>query len=187
MRHYIPKMHEDYFDTYVPADPYGFSKYMIAKMAQNVSNIYNLRLFGVFGPYEEWNRRFISNMIYRALTGQPLKMGKHAYFDYLYTNDLLSILKWFIHNIPRYSEYNVCSGQPIDLYCLGKLVCNLLGRDENEIQCETGWKPEYSGDNTRLLDEMGEKFVLTPMETAIQELIAYYIQHSQKLWQLQHG
>ena len=185
MRHYIPRMREDYFETYVPVDPYGFSKYLIAKMAQKVDNIYNLRLFGVFGPYEEWNRRFISNMIYRAMTGQPMKMGKHINFDYLYIKDLFEILEWFIHNTPQYSTYNVCSGQSVDLYCLGRLICKLLGRNEDEIQCETGWKPEYTGDNTRLLAEMEAEFMLTPMETAIRAMIAYYTQHGQEFWKLQ--
>src|SRR5262249_50664616 len=30
-RHYAPKMSEDYFDRFVPADDYGFSKYVISK------------------------------------------------------------------------------------------------------------------------------------------------------------
>nr|WP_297274197.1 NAD(P)-dependent oxidoreductase [uncultured Agathobaculum sp.] len=182
MRHYIPKMREEYFDTYVPADPYGFSKYLMTKIAQKTKNIYNLRLFGIFGPYEEWNRRFISNMIYKALTKQPMKMGKHIHFDYLYIKDLFPVLEWFIYNTPQYKEYNVCSGQPIDLYCLGQLICKVLDKNRAELQCETGWKLDYTGDNSRLCSEMGSTFQTTPMEQAIQEMIQYYKTYATQLW-----
>lgn len=99
MRHYIPSMRESYFGTHVPQDPYGFSKYLMSSLA--TGNIYDLRLFGVFGKYEEWQRRFISNMIYRNLTGQTMGMNQNMYFDYLYINDLSSILEWFLFHEPN--------------------------------------------------------------------------------------
>lgn len=182
MRHYKPIMSEEYFDTFVPADPYGFSKYVMAKIAQGSDNIYNLRLFGIFGPYEEWNRRFISNMIYKALTGQQLKMGKHIQFDYLYIKDLFPVLEWFIYNTPCYREYNVCSGQPIDLYCIGQMICKMLHIDVSELQCENGWKLDYTGDNSRLRREMNSAFQITPMRQAIQEMIEYYRTNALQLW-----
>lgn len=38
---------------------------------------------------------------------------------------------------------------------------------------QEGLKPEYTGDNTRLLAEAGG-LSLTPMRTAVRELAAYY-------------
>ena len=49
MEHYVPKMHETYFDTFVPKDEYGFSKYLSAKYIKQVKNITELRIFGIFG------------------------------------------------------------------------------------------------------------------------------------------
>ncbi len=42
---WIPKMNENYFDKHVPADQYGFSKYIMTKYTLVCDNIINLRLF----------------------------------------------------------------------------------------------------------------------------------------------
>lgn len=171
MHHYIPQMKEIYFGTYVPQDPYGFSKYIMSKQA--TGNIYDLRLFGVFGKYEEWQRRFISNMIYQNLNGQMMQMNQNTYFDYLYINDLISILEWFLSHEPRHHHYNVCSGQRFELLSLARMVMEETEIPTEIIVKQEGLRPEYTGNNSRLREELGEIF-LTPMRTAIQELIGYY-------------
>ena len=181
-RHYIPQMPESYFGAHIPADAYGFAKYIMARTAETSSNIFDLRLFGVFGKYEDWSRRFISNLIYFGLTGQELHMGPNMYFDYLYIQDLLPVLEWFLHHSPKYHSYNVCSGRRMELYRLGCMVCECLHLDPNLLHCAPGWKPEYTGDHTRLLEELGTELVLTPMKTAIQDLVRYYTWHKEELW-----
>lgn len=171
MRHYVSRMQESYFGTHVPRDPYGFSKYIMSNLASG--NIYDLRLFGVFGKYEEWQRRFISNMIYRNLTGQIMQMNQNMYFDYLYMNDLIPVLEWFLTHEPQYHHYNVCSGQRFELLSLAHMVMEETGIPGEIAIKHEGLKPEYTGDNSRLQDEMGE-ISLTPMRTAIRELIRYY-------------
>lgn len=171
MRHYLPGMREEYFGTHIPADAYGFSKYLMADMA--AGNIYDLRLFGVFGRYEEWKRRFISNMLYQNMTGQTMQMYQNRYFDYLYVKDLLGILEWFLFHEPKHHHYNVCSGQKISLLKLAELVRKETGQ-EAEIKVETeGLGAEYTGNNQRLRREMGE-ITLTPMRKSVRELADYY-------------
>src|SRR5215469_10136195 len=63
---------EDFFDTSVPTDSYGFSKYICAKYIERSEKVVNLRLFGVFGKYEDYTVRFISNACCRALKGLPI-------------------------------------------------------------------------------------------------------------------
>lgn len=171
MRHYIPRMTEAYFGRHVPQDPYGFSKYVMSKLA--TGNIYDLRLFGVFGKYEEWRRRFISNMIYQNLTGRVMEIKQNMYFDYLYIGDLLSILEWFLTHEPARHHYNVCSGQRYELLSLAHMVVEETGIPGEIVIRQEGLKPEYTGDNTRLLAEAGG-LSLTPMRTAVRELTAYY-------------
>lgn len=173
MQHYIPNMKEDYFDTYIPKDAYGFSKYIMSKVSNKSENIYDLRLFGVYGRYEEWERRFISNAICRALTGKPITIQKNVYFDYLWVDDLVRIMEWFINNTPFYKHYNVCRGDRIDLYSLACMVREILNIDCEIIISEPGWKPEYSGNNERMLNEMG-KFRFTEYEDAIRLLGSFY-------------
>lgn len=176
MQHYIPNMNEDYFDTHVPKDPYGFSKYVMSKSCREDGNIYDLRLFGVYGKYEEWERRFISNAICRALRGKDITIQKNVYFDYLWIDDLCDIMRWFIENEPKYHHYNVCRGSKIDLYSLACMVRNILGIDCDITVSEPGWKPEYTGDNTRLLEELGN-YRFTGFEESISKLCEFYKEH----------
>lgn len=171
MEHYIPQMKESYFGTHIPKDPYGFSKYIMAKLA--IGNVYDLRLFGVFGKYEEWQRRFISNIIYQNLKGKTVWMNQNMYFDYLYIEDLIPVLEWFLTNEPKHHHYNVCSGRRVELLSLARMVLEETGKPAEITVRQEGLKPEYTGDNSRLQAEMGS-LRITPMRTAVQELIQHY-------------
>lgn len=173
MQHYIPDMKEEYFGTHIPKDPYGFSKYIMSKTCEHVDNIYDLRLFGVYGRYEEWERRFISNAICRALKGRDITLQKNVYFDYLWVDDLCHIMQWFIENKPKYKHYNVCRGTKIDLYSLALMVREILDIDCNIVVGESGWKPEYTGNNERLLEEVGN-IQFTGFRESIQQLCEFY-------------
>ncbi|MCM1426130.1 MAG: NAD(P)-dependent oxidoreductase [Eubacterium sp.] len=176
MEHYIPYMKEDYFDTHVPKDSYGFSKYIMSKTCEQSNNIYDLRLFGVYGKYEEWERRFISNAICRALMGKNITIQKNVYFDYLWIDDLCNIMLWFIENTPAKKHYNVCRGSKMDLYSLACLVREILNIDCDIIVSEPGWKPEYTGNNERLLAEIGN-YQFTGFKESITVLCEYYKGH----------
>jgi len=177
MEHYIPEMKEEYFGTYIPKDPYGFSKYVMSKACGDVNNnIYDLRLFGVYGKYEAWERRFISNAICRALKGKDISIQKNVYFDYLWIEDLCDIIQWFLENEPRYKHYNVCRGERIDLYSLACIVREILGINCEIIISQPGWKPEYTGNNERLRKEMGE-YSFTSFEQSIRKLCDFYIEN----------
>ena len=171
--HYIPNMKEDYFGQHIPRNPYGFSKYIMSKACESDNNIYDLRLFGVYGKYEEWERRFISNAICRALKGMDITIQKNVYFDYLWVDDLCDIMGWFIENRPQYKHYNVCRGEKIDLYSLACIVREILDIDCDIVIKESGWKPEYFGNNERLLREIGS-FGFRNIRETIVELCKYY-------------
>lgn len=173
MQHYVPDMKEEYFGTHMPKDPYGFSKYIMSKTCEHVDNIYDLRLFGVYGKYEEWERRFISNAICRALKGKDITLQRNAFFDYLWVDDLCCIMEWFIDNEPKHRHYNVCRGTKIDLYSLACMVREILNIDCNIVVGESGWKPEYTGNNERLLAEIGD-YRFTGFRESITKLYEYY-------------
>lgn len=42
MRHYKPKMSEEYSDTHIPLDEQGISKYIVAKYAQSCDKMLTL-------------------------------------------------------------------------------------------------------------------------------------------------
>ncbi|MEW6087955.1 MAG: NAD(P)-dependent oxidoreductase [bacterium] len=172
--HWMPKMNENYFDTYVPKDGYGFSKYIMELYAERAENIYNLRLFGVFGKYEDWEIRFISNACCKALWDLPITIKQNVFFDYMYIDDLVKITKWFIENQPREKTYNICSGKIFDLLTLTKKILTISGKNLDIIIKTGGFGVEYSGDNTKLINEIG-KHDFEDMDISIKELYNWYM------------
>lgn len=173
MQHYIPNMEEEYFDIHLPRDPYGLSKYIMSKVCSCTNSIFDLRLFGVYGRYERWEYRFISNAICRALKGKDIIIQKNVYFDYLWIDDLCEIMCWFMEHTPKYKHYNVCSGRKIDLYSLAYIIRECLHINCDIVVKEKGLKLEYTGSNQKLIAEMGE-YSFTGYEESIFELCGYY-------------
>ncbi|MFB3813490.1 MAG: NAD-dependent epimerase/dehydratase family protein [Terriglobales bacterium] len=168
-----PRVTEDYFDTHVPADAYSFSKYICAKYTEQASGICNLRLFGVFGPHEAWDVRFISNACCRVVHGLPIVIRQDVRFDYLHTGDLARLTRWFIENDPPHKAYNVCTGRSYSLCELAAIVADVSGRNPEIIVRQEGMAREYSGDNRRLLQAM-DGYRFREMRHCIGELYAWY-------------
>jgi GDP-L-fucose synthase len=168
-----PLVKEDYFDTRVPADAYGFSKYICAKYIERSERIVDLRLFGVFGPYEDYTVRFISNACCRVLKGLPIVLRQDVVFDYLYVTDLARITNWSIENDARHKAYNVCTGRPLALTELARMVAEVSGCNPSVSVIHGGMGPEYTADNSRLLGEMGE-YRFQDARSSVAELYAWY-------------
>jgi UDP-glucose 4-epimerase len=167
------RVREDYFDTRVPADPYGFSKYICAKHIERCERLVDLRLFGVFGPYEDYTVRFISNACCRALKGLPIVLRQDVVFDYLYVKDLARITMWFMENDPRHTAYNVCTGRPVALTELARIVAQVSGCNPSVSVMTEGTGHEYSGDNSRMLAEMGG-YRFCDLQSSIHDLYSWY-------------
>jgi len=173
MRYYQPFMKEEYFDTHVPVDPYGFSKYIMAKYLEAAEKIVDLRVFGCFGPYEDWEIRFISNAFCKALHGLPITLRRNVFFDYIWVHDLVLMTEWAMKVSTRFRHYNACTGQHIDLLTLAQMIKDVTGTDVPIIVGQNGLKAEYSGDNSRIIQEMGG-FKFTPLGSALKQLNEYY-------------
>ena len=170
---WIPKMKEDYFDQHVPVDQYGFSKYIITKYTQLSSNIYNLRLFGVFGKYDDWRYRFISNACCKAVLNLPVVINQNKDFDFLYIEDLIKIVKWFIDNKPKKNIYNLCTGKVYDFKTIAEKIIRITGKRLEIVLKTENLGIEYSGDNSLLLSELNN-FKFTPIDEAIKTLYDWY-------------
>lgn len=158
----------------IPHDPYGFSKYIMSRFTAHTEKIYELCLFGVFGKYEDYERRFISNNICNVIRGGSMTLRQNARFDYLYIKDLCRILEWFLCAQPIYHVYNVCTGIPVELTELAKMIGEVTGTKQLPAVERDGYQPDYTGDNSRLIKEMGAFQFTSPM-VAIEELYSYYL------------
>lgn len=172
-RHYLPKMSEDYFGRHMPVDEHGLFRYVTGQFIDTLPEIFDLRLFGVFGSYEDYAIRFISNAICKAIYGLPITLRQNRRFDYLYIRDLSPIINHFISRPLRRSAYNITPDNSIELLQLASLVRNISGKDLPIMVAEEGMGVEYSGDNSRLRREMPE-LRFTAIEEAVKELYTWY-------------
>ena len=176
----VDRVTEEDVGRSIPQDYYGLCKYIMTLHARQSRNIYNLRLFGIFGPYEHWQSKFISNLCCKAVYGLPLTVRQNAVYDFLYVRDLPPIVEWFLENEPKHHDYNICTGTPTDLVTIAKTVREVSGKDlPIDIKAE-GWGKPYTAVNGRLISETGP-LTLHTMDEAIGELYAYYEAHREEI------
>ena len=175
MRSYKPMMGEDYFEQNIPADTYGLSKFVASKdIEYSNKNAVNLRVLGIFGKYEDYTRRFISNNIAKALCGKDITLFQNMKFDFIYVIDFIKILEIFIHNTPKYRNYNICTSKPIELLELAKIIHKIHDNPATNIVAkQDGMKAEYSASNARFIEEFGE-FEFTDFNDCVKELYSWY-------------
>jgi len=178
--HWRPLLTEDDFDTHVPADDYGFSKYICAKAVDGMERVYELRLFAVFGPYEDWQVRFISNACCRAVWDLPVVLRQNVFFDFLDVEDLGPILQCFAAQNLRHRHYNICTARPVDLKTLAERVVAISGKSLPIEIRNPGLGNEYSGRNSRMLSEIGD-FQFRDIGDSVARLYRWYEEHKSSI------
>jgi UDP-glucose 4-epimerase len=173
MKHYRPKVVESSLDEHIPSDELGLYKYTVWKLIEGKGKYLDLRIFGIYGKYEDYSIRFISNMICKALFDLPLTMNQDRHFDYLWIDDLYPVLEHFIEVDPPHGAYNVTSGSSDLLSDIAREVLSVTGKNLPIVIQTAGLGPEYSGDNSLLMDEL-PALRFTPLRIGIEKLTEYY-------------
>lgn len=171
---------DDYTGLNIPLNQYGLAKYIIAKTIEQSRNIYNLRIFGLFGKYENWKTTFISGACCKAIKGVPITIRQNVLFDYLYIEDFCKMIGWFLEHEPTWKSYNVVSGRKVDLLTITDCVLKKSQKALPVYVCKEGLAKEYTASNERLLQEIGD-FNFTPMEEAISQLYDWYSMHQNEI------
>ena len=73
------------------------SKNIISRLVNTDENSFNLRIYGVFGPDEEEDR-FILYNLKRYKEKKSIKMIQNRYWDFIYIDDLITVLELYINN-----------------------------------------------------------------------------------------
>ena len=93
-----------------------------------------LRLFGVFGKYEAWDVRFISNACARVVQGLPIVIRQNVSLRLsLCFRSLPSYWHGFSNMSRRQKAYNVCRGEAFTLRELAEMVAAASGRNPEII------------------------------------------------------
>ena len=173
VRRSLRRVGEDEFDTAVPADEHGFSKYVVARCLEHMDDAVELRLFGVFGPHEDYAIRFISNAICKALLGLPITLRQNRRFSYLYAPDLAPIIESLLEAQQLSGALNVVPDEEVELLRLAQLVRARSG-DAVPVQvARAGYGLDYSAGNQKLRLAV-PSVIFTPPERAIDELYVWY-------------
>jgi len=97
-------------ETYMPKEPYGYSKKVIAKSILNQDNFYNIKIFGVFDE-NELDTRFIKASIKRYIAKEPIQIHQDKAMDFFYMQDLIKVVEYYINeeNPPKEFDcvYNI--------------------------------------------------------------------------------
>jgi len=175
----IDAVEDDYLISQ-PHDEYGFYKSIASKYIKRSQKIVQLRIFGAYGENEDYRYKFISNAIVKNLLNLPIVINKNVYFDYIYIDDLIRIIDWFILNEAKEKIYNVTTGKKIDLITLANSI-NEMSDEKSEIRVlNDGLNNEYTSSNNRLLNELGE-FKFTSHKEAIKKMREYFRYNLKKI------
>jgi len=171
---------EDKIGKYIPEDNYGLAKYFSNEVIKGLKNVVNLRLFGVFGKYEGYRFKFISNSIVKALLDLNIEIAQDVIFDYLYIDDLVHILQHFIENDFEYSDYNITPTESVSLIEITEIIREITKNKSEVVILNDGKNYQYTASNRRLMEFVGD-FTFTPYEESISQLINFYNQDIEKL------
>jgi len=173
VRYNMIKISEEYFDTHMPVDEHGLFRYIAAKYIEKAERIIELRPFSVFGKYEDYAIRFISNAICKTLLDLPITIKQNRRFDFIYIDDLARVIDYFIGKEGKFKCYNVTPDEAMELRIIAEKVREISGKDLPILIAQDEIGLEYSGDNQRLRREIpGLSF--TPIDQAIHQLHDWY-------------
>lgn len=165
----IVKASEDDFGKRVPVSDYGIAKYTMNQLCRTSENIYNLRIFGTYGPTDS---RLPSYVIRCCLDGKSIGLNQNCIFDYMDIFDLIPVLEYVMENEPAFHDYNVCSGTRTELLQICQIVQSQLKTSLPVRVKKAGYNHEYSGDNTRICSEI-PGITFTPVQEGLARLIQY--------------
>ena len=177
----LREVSEEELGASLPADEHGLSKYVIARhleccAAAGGPGVVELRLFGVFGKYEDYAIRFISNAICKTLFDLPITLRQNRTFSYLFIDDLMPVVDHFLSADAGAVAFNVVPDHANDLLDLATLVRDRSGKDVPILVAAEGTGLPYSGRNDRLRTELPD-LSFTPTELAIDKLYLWYEEH----------
>jgi GDP-L-fucose synthase len=159
---------------------HSFCKYVVAKQIKRLDNFTDLIIFGIFGKYEDYSIRFISNAICKTLFDLPITLRQNRRFSYLDVDDLPQILEFFIENDTKERYYNVTPDNYMELADLALMIKDISGKNVPIKIRQGGWGLDYYGSNAALRAQMPQvKF--TPQRQSLEKLYKYYFDNKAAL------
>jgi len=176
----IKNVKENDYKLRLPVDEHGLFRYVSADLMSKSNKIIELRIFGIFGPYEDYAIRFISNAICKSIFNLPITIKQNRKFHYLYINDLMPILDFFLMRKISSGVFNVTPNKTIELLQIAEKINNVSGKKIPIIIKNKKVGLEYSGSNLKLKNEM-KNLHFTEIEEAVRNLYLWYLKNKKNI------
>ena len=163
----LHKVKESGIGEVIPKDLYGLSKLKISDIVNKRDDMTCLNIFGCYGKWEKPSR-FPTYAILQNINRKPIEINQNVIFDYIYIEDLVKIVYYFIMNKPKDKIINVTPTKSISLVEISNII-NKIGDFKSEILIKNKeMNFEYTGDNSILRKNCIINF--TPYEVGLKNL-----------------
>lgn len=147
-----------YKSGFIPNDPYGFSKYCMARTVDEYIGGVNLNIFAAFGS-EDNDQRFLTTAIESYIKKEPIIIFEDKMFDFFYVKDLYKILKYSLESTIESNRKNIDCVYDRKYY-LSDIAEIINGLDSYKVPVITNKKEKgnsYCGNFTIDLNYVGLK------------------------------
>ena len=167
----VYKYNEERFLECLPTDYYGMSKNIIAREITKLDNVYNLRILGCFGIYED-DTRFVKSSIKRAINGEPIIIHQNRMMDFISTEDVSEIVNFYlVKNIEKqYRDINLCYPKETTLKSIASKILDLTNSKSKVIIEKPGFSPSYTA-NSKKLEQLDVFLKLGGLNQGLENLV----------------
>ncbi len=169
----ISQVADGFVSPNLPATQYGFSKYLCSHFVNHFEKLVNLRIFGIYGKYDDYENRFVSNAICRAVKNLPIVIYRDQLMNFIWVEDLGRITEQLIEFRPKQKFYNVSNGRPIKLSEMAETIKKISGKNiEIKIQHQD-MAPEYTCEGSSLKTEL-PNFKPVDLDKSLKDVYDWY-------------
>lgn len=172
----LHKVKETEIGKHIPKDNYGLGKLICTQLSQDNKKVVHIRPFGIYGEYEDYRIKFITNSIVKNILHMPIIIKQDVLFDYLYVSDLIPIMKYILKNARIHGHFNVTPTRSIYLTELAKTINEISEFKSKIIVKHRNLNFAYTGSNA-LLRNTYPGMKITSCRDGIKKLHAYYMRN----------
>ena len=165
----ISMISESEFGVELPRDSYGLSRYLMSQLAERHDNIINMRLFACYGSGDP-PHKLIPYIIKCISENGTIELKQNVWFDFLYVEDILTVVLHFIENPAKFQTYNICSGERVKISSVAAEVRRQMGANSDIKFQSEGFNFEYTASNARLQAELPQ-WCPRPINDGINEIL----------------
>lgn len=176
----LKKVKEEGLGQYIPQDNYGLGKLICSQISKDNKKITTLLPFGIFGPGEDYRLKFIANAIVKNLLGLPIKIKQDVVFDYLFVEDLIPVVKFFLKNKKFYGDYNVTTTKSISLTGIVNIINKISPKSSPVSIINKKFNFQYTGSNAKLKKTI-PNLKITSYNDSIKDLYNHYLRRLESL------